>query len=171
MEFFDLYDVNRIKINKTLERGTTPPDGCYRMVVHLVILNGDKMLIQQRVPFARSWPNMWDLTCGGSAIAGETSQQAMHREALEELGLDIDFSKIRPIMSLNFESGWDDVYIIEKEIDLNSLKLQPEEVNSVRWATKEEIKDLIEKDQFILYRNSYIDFIFEKRSNLGRPKK
>jgi len=80
MEIFDLYDINRIKTNRTMERGTKTPEGFYRMVVHLVILNGDKMLIQQRVPFAKNWPSRWDLTCGGSAISGETSQQAIHRE-------------------------------------------------------------------------------------------
>jgi len=85
--------------------------------------------------------------------------------------LDIDFSQTRPILSLNFADGWDDVYIIERDINLEELKLQPEEVANARWATKEEIKELIEKEDFVLYRPSYIDYIFEKRANLGRPTK
>ena len=112
---------------------------------------------------------MWDISCGGSAIAGETSSQAMHREALEELGLDIDFSNILPFTTTYFDEGFDDLYVIEKDVDLIKLKLQEEEVCDAKWATKEEIKDMIVKGEFVLYFLSEIDYIFEKRASLDRP--
>jgi len=30
--------------------------------------------------------NLWEITCGGGAIAGDTSQRAVSRELFEELG-------------------------------------------------------------------------------------
>ena len=169
MEYFDLYDKNRIPTGNTMLRGNKPPKNTYRMVVHLAILNGDKMLIQRRSFESKSWTGMWDISCGGSALAGEKSFEAMHRETKEELGLDIDFSNVRPFSTTYFDEGFDDLYIIEKDVDLKDLVLQKEEVCDAKWATKEEIKDMIVKGEFVLYYLSEIDYIFEKRSSLDRP--
>ncbi len=65
MELFDLYDSERNKTGRTMERGTPIPTGHYRMVVHVCVFGSDgKMLIQRRQPFKRSWSGMWDLTVG-----------------------------------------------------------------------------------------------------------
>ena len=80
-ERFDLYDVNRNLTGKTLERGNKVPEGYYRLVVHVCIFGSDgRMLIQKRQPFKSGWAGMWDITAGGSAQAGDTSQQAASRE-------------------------------------------------------------------------------------------
>ncbi|MBQ3048032.1 MAG: NUDIX domain-containing protein, partial [Clostridia bacterium] len=93
MEKFDLYDRNRIPLGRSLERGTKPEEGEYRMVVHVCILNSKatKMLIQKRLKTKHPYPGKWDVSCGGSVISGETSDQGAHRELLEEIGIDVDF--------------------------------------------------------------------------------
>ena len=169
MEIFDLYDKNRIKLNKTMVRGSKPPAGTYRMVVHLAILHKNKMLIQRRSFNKKSWTGMWDITCGGSAIKGETSSQAIHRELKEELGLDIDFSNTLPFATTYFSEGFDDLYVIEKDVNLKDLVFQEDEVCDAKWATKNEIKKMIKSGEFVLYYPSEIDYIFEKRSSLDRP--
>jgi len=169
MEIFDLYTRDRIPTGKTMVRGNKPPKDTYRMVVHLAILNGNKMLIQRRSFESKSWTGMWDISCGGSALAGEKSFEAMQRETYEELGLNIDFSNIRPFSTTYFDEGFDDLYVIEKDVDLKDLVLQKEEVCDAKWATKEEIKDMIINGEFVLYYLSEIDYIFEKRSSLDRP--
>jgi len=171
MEKFDLYDRDRIPLNKSLERGVIPPDGEYRMVTHICILNSkaNKMLIQKRLETKHPYPGRWDLSCGGSVVSGETSAQGAHRELLEELGLDVDFSKIRPSLTTNFDKGFNDIYILQMDVDLNSLKLQPTEVERVEWASRRKIKRLIKQNKFIDYHYSYIDYIFEiKRSKSVR---
>ena len=169
MEIFDLYTRDRIPTGKTMVRGNKPPKDTYRMVVHLAILNGNKMLIQRRSFESKSWTGMWDISCGGSALAGEKSFEAMQRETYEELGLNIEFSNIRPFSTTYFDEGFDDLYVIEKDVDLKDLVLQKEEVCDAKWATKEEIKDMIVSGEFVLYYLSEIDYIFEKRSSLDRP--
>ena len=169
MEYFDLYDKDRVYLGKTMLRGTKPPKDTYRMVVHLAILHKNKMLIQRRSFNSKNWAGMWDITCGGSAIAGETSNQAIQRELHEELGLNIDFSNIRPFCTTYFAEGFDDLYVVEKNIDLKDVKLQEEEVCDAKWATKSEIKKMLKSGEFVLYHKSYIDFIFEKRASLDRP--
>ena len=53
------------------------------------------MLIQHRQPFKSGWSDLWDITVGGSAVSGDTSQTAAEREVLEEIGYKLDLSNIR----------------------------------------------------------------------------
>lgn len=126
------------------------------------------MLIQQRQPFKSGWPNMWDITIGGSAISGETSQTAIEREIFEEIGLKIDLQNIQPHLTINFDTGFDDVYLIEREIDIKDIVLQYEEVQKVEWATLDEILQKIDNGIFIPYHKSLIQLFFDMRNNYGR---
>ena len=139
-EWWDLYTKDREKTGQLHRRGQPVPQGSYRLAVHVCIFNSkNQLLIQQRQPFKKGWPNMWDISVGGSALAGDTSRQAAQREVLEELGLRLDFSNERPFLSMSFSEGFDDFYIIEQDLDLSALHLQQEEVRKVRWADKEEV--------------------------------
>ena len=168
MELWDIYDTNRSKTEKIISRGNTLAHGEYHIAVQVCIFNSKgEMLIQLRQPFKDDWPNMWDITAAGSVLSGETSQQAAHRELLEELGLDVDFSNIRPRFTINFEKGFCDIYSYEKEIDTDSLTLQKEEVKAVKCAPLGQILDMIESGEFITYYKSFLELIFDSRNSYG----
>ena len=134
------------------------------MVIHICIFNSDgKMLIQQRQPTKKGFPDMWDVTCGGCSVAGESSRDTVHRELKEELGLDLSFNDIRPKLTVNFDNGFDDFYLISKDIDLASLTLQAEEVQAVRWASMEEIFAMIDAGSFIPFFKSFLSLLFDMR--------
>lgn len=167
MEIWDVYDINRNKTGK-MERGSEFAPDAYTCVMHICIFNSKgEMLIQQRQPFKKVWPNLWDISVGGHTEAGETSQMSAHRELLEELGLDRDFNDIRAHFTINFPHGFDDVYFLEEDLDLSELTLQESEVKAVKWASREEIKAMIESGEFITYYPSLIDFIFDSRKSYG----
>ena len=152
MEIWDLYTKDRIKTEETMVRGEKITKGFYRLVVHVCIFNSQgEMLIQQRQPFKSSWPNMWDVTVGGSAISGDTSQSAAEREVYEEIGYKLSLDGIRPALTINFEDGFDDMYLIKKDIEISDLYLQYEEVKAVKLASKEEILKMIDEETFIPY--------------------
>lgn len=168
MEIWDLYDINRNKIKRTAVRGAELQSGDYHLVVHVCIFNSKgEMLIQQRQPFKEGWPNMWDITVGGSAVAGDTSQTAAERELYEEIGLKLDLQQIRPHLTINFERGFDDIYLIEENVDLNTLTLQYEEVQNVKWASQVEILAMIRNGEFIPYYESLIQLLFDCRKKYG----
>ncbi len=168
MELWDIYDKDRSKTGKTMVRGEEFAEGCYHMVVHVCIFNAKgEMLIQQRQPFKEGWPDMWDVTVGGSAVSGESSQDAIERELFEEIGLRHDFQKIRPQLTINFDKGFNDIYLIEREVDLDSLCLQPEEVQRVKWASQEEIFRMMESGEFIPYYEPLLQLLFEMRKGYG----
>lgn len=110
---------------------------------------------------------MWDITVGGSATQGDTSQTAIERELFEEIGLEIDLQSVRPHFSINFDVGFDDVYLIEKDLDIRNLKLQYEEVQQVKWATIDEIFQKLDEGIFIPYYKSLIQLFFDSRNKYG----
>jgi isopentenyldiphosphate isomerase len=168
MELWDVYDINRNKTNRTWVRGEKLQTGDFHLVVHVCIFNSNgDMLIQQRQPFKEGWPNMWDLTVGGSAIIGDTSQDAAQRELYEEIGLKLDFQQIRPHLTINFENGFDDIYLIEENVELHTLNLQYEEVQNAKWASKNEILNMIKNEEFIPYYESLIQLLFDSRKQRG----
>lgn len=163
-----LYDIDRVKTGEIMERGEQIPPKRYHLAVHVCIFGSDgRMLIQQRQPFKEGWSNMWDVTVGGSAISEDTSQTAAEREVMEEIGLPILLDGERPRITINFDGGFDDIWCLKRDVDISSLKLQYEEVQAVRWATKEEILTIIEDGEFIPYHKSLIDLLFLYSEQIG----
>ena len=168
MELFDLYTADREKTGKTMVRGEPTPEGCYRLVVHVCVFNRQgQMLIQQRQPFKKGWSNLWDVSVGGSAVAGDTSRSAAERETWEELGLRIDLAGVRPSLTIYWEHGFDDYYTVSADPDPDSLRLQYEEVQRVKWADKAEILAMIDGGSFIPYEKSLIELLFFRRDHLS----
>jgi len=168
MELWNVYDIHRIKTDRTAIRGDKLEPGDFHLVVHACLFNsqGD-MLIQQRQPFKEAWPDMWDMMVGGSALTGETSQAAVQRELNEELGIDLNFHDVRPHLTMNFGRVFDDIYLVERDVELNTLSLQYEEVKDAKWASKEVIIDMIDSGEFIPYYPSFIHLLFDIRKQQG----
>lgn len=171
MELWDIYDRERNKTGRTMVRGPVP-EGDYHLVVHVCIFNSrGEMLIQQRQSYKEGWPNLWDISVGGSAVQGDSSQSAAEREVKEELGLVLDLQGVRPHFTNNFDRGFDDFYLVEQEVNIDGLKLQEEEVQAVKWASKEEILELLSQGKFIPYYEELIEFLFAVRKNYGIIRK
>ena len=161
-EMWDIYDINRVKTGRLHKRGDKMKQGDYHLVVHVCIFNSkNEMLLQKRQVFKKGWPNLWDISVGGSAVAGDDSRMAATREVFEELGLEMDFSDKRPHFTMNFTEGFDDFYLIDMDVDITKLKLQKEEVSEVKWASLEEIKAMTEDGTMAPYW--FIDKLFEIR--------
>ena len=83
----------------------------------------------------------------------------------EEIGLKIDLSNNRPNFTINFARGFDDYYLLEQEVDLASLHLQEEEVQAVRWVSKNEVLAMQAQGTMIPYW--FLDKLFEIRDMQG----
>lgn len=166
MELWDIYDKNRNLTGKIIERGSKLGEDEYHLVTHVCIFNSrNEILIQQRQPWKKGWSNMWDITVGGSALSGETSIRAAERETFEEIGYNIDLSNERPFFTINFEVGFDDYYLIERDIDIRDLTLQYEEVQAIKWANKDEVLQLVKEGKFIDYW--FTEILFDMRKHRG----
>jgi isopentenyldiphosphate isomerase len=162
MEIWDIYDRDRNRTGRTVARGAELEPGDFHLVIHACVFNADgAMLIQRRQLYKDGWPGMWDFSVGGSAIAGETSAEAVSRELFEEVGLRHDFKDERPYITLHFSRGFDDIYIVERDVDLTTLTLQEEEVMDVAWATRDEVLALRAGGAFVPHRPGLIGLLFD----------
>lgn len=151
MEFWDLYDEKRQKLNKTVKRGDKLNDDEYHIVVNVWIKNSkNEFLITQRSK-TKSFPLMWECT-GGSALEGEDSLDAAIREVEEELGVKLNRNSGELIgTKLRYYSGCPDildVWVFEADIPIKKVVYQEEEVCNVMWASVEKIKELHLQNKF-----------------------
>ena len=152
----DLYDVNRKLINATIFKGEPIPKGSYIVVVLVFIQNSEgKFLIQKRSEIK----NGKYATTGGHPKSGESSIEGIITETKEEIGVLLDKDNLELFFSGRSDENsvfWDDYYTKMDIPDINKLKLQKSEVESICWLSIEEIKKLKNEDKF--FENHYEEF-------------
>ena len=109
---------------------------------HVWVVNArGELLFQRRVADGRLWQDIWDVSASAHVSAGETSLATALREAAEELGLALtadDLEFLFQVQQADTKVGgkphncWDDIYLVQKEIDPSKLNLQKKEVSAVR---------------------------------------
>lgn len=117
-------------------------------VIHLHIINTDGMIfLQLRSPDKQIQPGRWDSSVGGHVSPGETFEQALEREAMEEAGIE------------NFRYQFISKYIWESDREREMVysyithdNLIPvtntAEVTDGRFWSREEIEDNLGKGVF-----------------------
>lgn len=123
----------------------------HRAVYAFIIDDNFNVLLQKRSANKKLWPNKWDVTIGGHVNAGEFGRQALIRECKEELGIEISDDDIKYIVSTTsvynknnyINNHYDECYLITKNINIEDLKLQSEEVADIKYFSKEDLLNRI----------------------------
>ena len=158
MEVWDILDEKGNLTGKTMAKGDKLvwQEGIYHLGTDVWIINSEnKLLIQKRSAQKKYEPNVWAMT-GGSVIRGETALETLKREAMEELGIDLDVKNAIKIKYYKTGNVWLDVYIVRQDVDLSKVVLQEEEVSDVKYATFDEIEKLFQSNFFISNRWEYV---------------
>ena len=80
IEYWDARDRQGRRTGETLIRGETIPKGRYHMVCCVTVRHRDgSFLLLRRSPNKESWPNIWEIGAGGSALAGESAVNCAER--------------------------------------------------------------------------------------------
>ncbi len=140
-ELRDLYDALGNKTSHIYRKGETIPDGYYPMVVMVVIQNSKgEFLMQKRV---ESKGGDWGVT-GGHPKAGESPLEGIITEVKEELGLDFSQENF-----IEYDHGCDGkdcykMYFVQKDVRMEDITIQQEELSEVRWFSLDELKHMVE---------------------------
>ena len=172
MELVDLYDEERRPLGRTAPRFSKREKGQWRLIAHLCIFDSrGRLLLQKRSTDKRVWPGKWDVSAAGGVAAGETTRMAAVRELEEELGLAAQSSHLRSVCTVTFNHAFDDYFILKRDVDLRNLRLQEEEVSAVRWATRQQVLDLVRKDEFVPYSENFLGYLFDMARNMDFQNK
>ena len=158
MEYWDVLDENGNPTGEIMKKYDEKvfERGLYHLGSDLWPINSEnKILIQKRSSQKRLEPNVWAMT-GGSVIIGENSKQTIIRESKEELDINVNCDDLKLITRFKTGNVWIDTYIIKKDYDISEMKFKEDEVSEVKWASFEEIDDLVNKGQFIKNRWEFV---------------
>ena len=99
---------------------------------------------------------------GGSVILGEKSINTIVREAKEELDIDINAEDLKLITKFKTGNVWIDTYILKCDYEISKMKFQEDEVSDAKWATWEEIEELVKNGEFIKNRWQFVSKILKE---------
>lgn len=135
MELWDLYDENRLPLGRTHPRGEPVPKGAYHLAVIVVILNArGEVLLTRRAREKDACPGWWENT-GGSALAGETSREAIIRELREETGIAARPEAFTLLLREDCRTDAHfDIYALTWEGAPEDVRFQPGETDAARWV-------------------------------------
>ena len=160
-EIIDVFDINGNKLNKTIVRGVEEKElkeGEYIKAVAIWIKNGIRYLIQK---VSKSKGSYMAVTSGMVPTGGNSLSQAVI-ECKEELDFDVKPQDLKYLGKIYVEYVIIDTYLYDSEVDLEEYEftLQDSEVEKIAWYTKDEIEDMILKDE-LRYSSSqeYLKFI------------
>lgn len=156
LELFDICDENGEPTGKVTERSVAHATGTMHRTAHIWVVrkggSGEwELLLQRRSAQKESFPLCYDTSSAGHVSAGDSYEESAYRELKEELGIEAapgelvyigkydtgDIAEIfngKPFLDREISA----VYVYQKEINEKKLRLQKEEVDSVRWMSYRE---------------------------------
>lgn len=167
IEFFNIVDNNGKIIGKESRDICHNGSKILHPVVHIHILNSKKqLLLQKRKSNKDIQPGKWDTSIGGHIQAGESINQALIREAKEEINADINLDKIIPLKIYIFESEIEKEYVYSFIYFFSGkIIFQKSEIDKVKFFSKNKIFKLIAKGRTT--PNFIKEFNLLKQSNIS----
>lgn len=163
-EYLDLYDAEGKRTGRKILRSEKHlmEENDNILVVHLCIFDRSRrMLLQKRSMQKKGWAGLWDVSAGGHVMAGESGEEAVRREAKEELGVSW-YGYMHLISRFTIPHVLDDFYGVTAELDPEKLTLQQGEVDTVAWVSREEALALWRDEQMVPYDAGVIEALYDQ---------
>lgn len=159
MEIIDIVDENGIPTGETIERSIAHQTGIRHRTTHIWIVrkkeNRIQILLQKRSKNKDSFPGCYDISSAGHIPAGDEFADSGLRELGEELGIVITKEELIECGILNVftenefhgihyvDNQVSKVFLLWKDIEVEDLQLQTEEIESAIWMDFEECKKAV----------------------------
>ena len=156
------------RINKTIAH---KEGKCHGISAIALIDKDGKLLIQKRSANKKNEPNKWDLSGAGHIDIDETPEHAAVRELFEETGIKVEIEEIKLIDTyLNkvkldkdtFINHYTYLFLVQKDIDIKTLKMQESEVSEVIFVDKKKYNEFFNNKEMveaIKYCNKVLDYM------------
>lgn len=161
MEYFDILNEDGTRTGRIKERSLVHRDGdlhgSVRTYIFRKVHNNFEILLQKRSTDKDSYPGCFDVSSAGHVDSGEEFIDAAVRELNEELGIkakEEDFIFLfrqklvaKDIFHNNIfiSNEINNVYLLEKNVDISNVNYDINEVQSVKWMDTDEVLDNLER--------------------------
>jgi len=150
-EFWDLFDDNRVFLNKQCRRGDKIAAGENHIIIEVWTVNSaGELLLTLRHPDKREYANKWEDT-GGCAMAGESSRQATVRELFEERGIAARKEELIFLGTVKESTSFTDIYMLHRDVSVDALRLCEGETMAAKWVTLKVLDSMIADESLALY--------------------
>ena len=159
MELIDIVDENGCPTGETIDRTDAHRTGTRHRTTHIWIVRRVEgrvwILLQKRAKYKDSFPGCYDISSAGHIPAGVDYITSGLRELKEELSIVIDPKELiecglrRTFASKEFhghpyvDNQIAKVFLLWKDIEIEDMVLQEEEIESVMWMDFEECKEAV----------------------------
>ena len=147
MEYLELYDKNKNKLNKTIIRGNYNFKDNEHILISVIFIENKNN--EYLIEYTSKEKNSIYSSVGGHVSKGSNELDTIIKEIYEEIGLKVLKSDITYIKDITLNTPIYSLYFLKKDIDINKLKLQSEEVESISFLTKDKILELINNNKFL----------------------
>ena len=145
MELLDIYDSLGNKTGRIVERGNKDEifgeDEHIALAIIYIENNKGEFLIQKT---SKEKGGHYSST-GGHINHGEDALSTIMREVEEELGIDIRKDNIISLGHICVDFPVRFIFYLKKDLDLNAITLQKDEVESVSFMSADEIRNILDK--------------------------
>lgn len=142
------------------DRGILEKDDIYRVSALWITNNDGKILLARRHRSKSHHPRKWGPAVAGTVEEDETYEKNIIKEAKEELGLNlVEFTLGPKLKTENEYKHFTQWYFFTLDKDIKDFKIQEDEVEEVKWFSKEELKKQIEEnaEEFLPTMKNYYD--------------
>lgn len=157
MEYWDIYDKDGNFTGRKKGKYEKWDKDEYHLATEVWVINSKKqILIQQRSEKCQLLPGIWALTTG-RVVSGETTRQGCIRELKEELGIEAkeeECNLVKSLLKNRLGMIWD-IYFLRKDVELEDVTLQKEEVSRVKLVNTDEFRDMLKEGIMCEYSEVY----------------
>ncbi len=171
MELVKIVDKNGNFTGQIMDKDEAHDKNLLHNEVGLFLINDKgQVLLQKRSSNKRFDPNKWAL-CAGHVEANESLEDAMIREAREEIGIDIPKDDLhrfgeKDVLIRKTNSHITYFYYIKTNKLESEFTIQEEELSEVKWFYIDEVIDMINrKDTSIVFGGNRLK-LFEQLKNI-----
>jgi isopentenyldiphosphate isomerase len=143
MEMFQLVDRNGAPIGQATRAECHGNPRLIHLVVHLHVFNGEgRLYLQKRGRDKDTNPGLWDTSVGGHVAAGESTADALLREAREELAIDARGARFLYgyLTEGSFESEYAQCFSLSWQ---GEVRPNPDEIDEGRFFAMADVEALI----------------------------
>lgn len=165
MELLDVYNHLGEKTGKIVQRGAKDEefgeDEHIAVAIIYIENNEGKFLMQKTSPEKGGNYS----STGGHVDHGETPIEAIIRETKEEIGLDISKENIIDLGPICVDFPVRFVFYLKKDVNIHELVLDKNEVESVHYFSREELKKIIKENKMHKGHSFVLDKVLQYTNN------